>query len=129
MTIRGIVDFNFRSRFTNTGNYRRALERGTNPVRNLIRSAGELLRGERVGPVVTREAWARVMLPKALEDSIPWALRIVTKRKNGREAVVAYYGITRRAGRLPGAVARFVRGMSQRSSQRWSSIAKAGLDS
>ena len=86
------VDFNFRSRFTNAGNYGRALKRGVNPVRNFIQSSGELLRGERVGPVVTREAWARVMLPKALEDSIPWVLRIVAKRKDGREAVVAYYG-------------------------------------
>ena len=86
------VDFNFRSRFTNAGNYGRALKRGVNPVRNFIQSSGELLRGERIGPVVTREAWARVMLPKALEDSIPWVLRIVAKRKDGREAVVAYYG-------------------------------------
>ena len=86
------VDFNFRSRFTNAGNYGRALKHGVNPVRNFIQSSGELLRGERIGPVVTREAWAWVMLPKALEDSIPWVLRIVAKRKDGREAVVAYYG-------------------------------------
>lgn len=85
------VDFDFRSRFANTGNYGRAFRRSVNPIGNVIQSTRELLSGERVGPTVTREAWARVMLPEALENSVPWVLRVVAKRKDGKEALVAYY--------------------------------------
>jgi len=85
------VDFDFRSRLTNLGNYGRAIKRGMNPIGNAIETVRELWNGQPVGPKVTREAWARVMLPEVLESSMPWAVRIVAKKKNNKEALVAYY--------------------------------------
>lgn len=85
------VDFDFRSRFTNTGNYGRALKRSMSPLGNFVETVSELWNGERVGPQVMREAWIKVMLPEPLEASVPWVVRIVARRTDGEEARVAYY--------------------------------------
>ncbi|WP_316252621.1 T6SS effector BTH_I2691 family protein [Alloalcanivorax balearicus] len=97
------VDFDFRSRFTNMSNYGRSLAHQINPL-NIVRDAGKLIRGERPGPEVMREAWARIVIPKALESRICWLVRIIARRKDGKDALVADY--SHRPGNVIWVVAR-----------------------
>ncbi len=38
-----------------------------------------------------REAWARIVMPEELLESVPFMIRFVAKRNDGKEARVAYY--------------------------------------
>ncbi|MGB1762019.1 T6SS effector BTH_I2691 family protein [Alloalcanivorax xenomutans] len=84
------VDFDFRSRFTNMSNYGRSLAHQVNPL-NMVRDAGKLIRGERPGPQMMREAWARIVTPQALENHLCWLVRVIARRKDGKDALVANY--------------------------------------
>ncbi|NZA28141.1 hypothetical protein H0E84_17315 [Luteimonas sp. SJ-92] len=85
------VDFDLRSRYSNAGNYGRSVVHHLNPL-NRFRDLGKAVRGERPGPQMMREAWARIMMPEVLLESVPFMIKLVAKRKDGNEARVAYYG-------------------------------------
>src|SRR5690606_32827376 len=72
------------------GNYGRSALHQLNPLER-FRDIGKIFRGERPGPQIMREAWARIMMPEELLESVPFMIRFVAKRNDGKEARVAYY--------------------------------------